>query len=207
MIVKFNCPACDQSIETTEEAAQEGVRCPNCGTGFVPEKFKKVKPVPPPASPPPPATSPKLAPLSKPERKPRSTNLIALILIVSAILIYQQREEITATKMVADKLQTPATKWEYKVVEIENSKEKNLDDALTNNPPDIDKMMKSEEGAGFLMFYEAHDYSGLPVNLIELGHDGWELVSAVPQVETVVPYSSPNVRTKEVILLFRRPKE
>ena len=39
--VIVECPACDQPIETTKEAARAGILCPACGMGFVPDKFRE----------------------------------------------------------------------------------------------------------------------------------------------------------------------
>ena len=41
-VIRFNCPACQQSIEAPYSARQEGVVCPSCQTGFVPPDFKFV---------------------------------------------------------------------------------------------------------------------------------------------------------------------
>jgi hypothetical protein len=44
--VRFECPKCQQPIETDEVTARNGVRCPGCGTGFVPEGFRHVAAAP-----------------------------------------------------------------------------------------------------------------------------------------------------------------
>ena len=196
MTVKFNCPACDQPIETTEEQAREGVRCPNCNTGFVPEKFKTVN-LPPPTPPPKPAQSPKS------ERKRRPKFLVASMLIVSAILVYQQREEINATQMVADKLQVPTTKWEYEVVMVENYNHTDEQRAFATNGLKEVEFLNGDPGD----FY--FDSSLMGVDLSKYASDGWELVAAVPQLETVryVSDSPFNVRTGKIYLIFKRAKE
>ena len=39
IVAHFNCPACETPIETPEDSARRGLKCPACGTGFVPEQM------------------------------------------------------------------------------------------------------------------------------------------------------------------------
>ena len=41
-IIRFRCPHCSRPIEAAERVAKDGVRCPDCNTGFVPDKFDYV---------------------------------------------------------------------------------------------------------------------------------------------------------------------
>jgi hypothetical protein len=38
--VRFEYPSCSPPIETDEATARKGVRCPGCGTSFIPEGFR-----------------------------------------------------------------------------------------------------------------------------------------------------------------------
>lgn len=38
IIARFNCPACETPIEAPANSVAQGVRCPQCDTGFVPDK-------------------------------------------------------------------------------------------------------------------------------------------------------------------------
>ena len=48
-MIKFNCPTCNHSLISEEKAASIGVVCPQCSTGFVPEKFDFAEPAPAPS--------------------------------------------------------------------------------------------------------------------------------------------------------------
>jgi hypothetical protein len=59
--IQFNCPGCGQTIETTEEAQFERVKCPTCQHEFFPDKTRFVQSAP--AAPPPEPASPAPTPL------------------------------------------------------------------------------------------------------------------------------------------------
>ena len=117
--------------------------------------------------------------------------------------------------------------WEYKVVVVENfahEMEKNAEHEMsTNTSSGLDNLRYYKSDPGSFDF-EASLYSS--ESLISMGGAGWELVSAVPQIETIpdaeylaghtyIPSTSTlnpdylpfaNTRTGKVILLFKRPK-
>lgn len=45
------CPNCQLEFETTVAAAQDGLRCPKCDTGFVPDSLKQFEDTPKPRPP------------------------------------------------------------------------------------------------------------------------------------------------------------
>jgi len=117
-----------------------------------------------------------------------------------------------------------ANKWEYKVVTVKNF-EYYMQEEAYKNGTDLDKIRNAKSGAGDFQLvvtgpsWKGSDYG---VDLNALGQEGWELVSAVPQAETVpdaetgerwdpnkASFSSyrsfNNVRTGKVILIFKRP--
>jgi hypothetical protein len=44
-------------------------------------------------------------------------------------------------------------------------------------------------------------------SLLNAGYEGWELVAALPQTETIKPGGDdpPNVRTAKILLIYKRP--
>jgi hypothetical protein len=102
--------------------------------------------------------------------------------------------------------------WQYKTVEIDNS-------SHAETPGEVgsqawsDAYHQSKSDAGYFRFYSTNRDNDLSA----LGDDGWELVAAIPQTETVPDgetLDSPlpktyrafsNTRTAKVILIFKRP--
>jgi DNA-directed RNA polymerase subunit RPC12/RpoP len=39
--LRFECPKCQQPFEADAQAVRQGVRCPSCGHGFIPDKIKE----------------------------------------------------------------------------------------------------------------------------------------------------------------------
>lgn len=90
-----------------------------------------------------------------------------------------------------------ALRWEYKVVEVENSYHASQAEAWKKNPVDYEHIEFCKEAPGTLPFTFN--------SLFELGADGWELAAAIPQTETVYGASKqPNMRTGWVHLIFKR---
>lgn len=104
----------------------------------------------------------------------------------------------------------PIQKWEYKVVEVENFEHSMYDDAFKNGV-DLEKVHAAESGAGDFHLdvdsANAKEFGkyGLDINM--LGQQGWELISAIPQTETIKADSFINTRTGKIILIFKRPAQ
>ena len=101
---------------------------------------------------------------------------------------------------------TIATKWEYKTVEADNYAHAAVQEAYlvmkTNSDQGLRDIRSSENSIGGFWMDDLYKY----------GQDGWELVAAVPQIETVdaKDYDDrriANVRTGKIILLFKRPEK
>ena len=114
------------------------------------------------------------------------------------------------------------TKWEYKTMEISNS----LNDhhASTTDTNFLEEYRSEKSDAGDFDFDSsvAQKYG---VALRDYGNDGWELVAAIPQAETVpqaeywdghdfshdpprdIYKSFSNFRTAKIILIFKRPQK
>lgn len=70
------CPSCLNEFQTTVEAAQDGLRCPKCETGFVPTSLKQYDDAPRPR--PPVAPLPPEGPKAPPARVLASMKIIEL---------------------------------------------------------------------------------------------------------------------------------
>lgn len=126
----------------------------------------------------------------------------------------------TAAPPAATKIQ----KWEYKVVQVENyahytEKMAVLNVMKTNSDLATIEIQYAEKDCGSFDFdstYLNEKYGDqYAVDFDKLGADGWELISAVPKLETlpnveygseVNPHTFNNTRTATIILLFKRPK-
>ena len=147
--------------------------------------------------------------------------IIVSVLFTAVLLCGCQKPE--TPKPATNKIQ----RWEYKVVSVECYAHHMAHMAMlqlgTNSDWAFQQMSSAESLSGFfdiVSFPSVHDYSSdLPEryspDLPKLGSDGWELVSAVPLLETMPRaeygrgdqtkvYS--NMRTGEIILIFKRPK-
>lgn len=120
-------------------------------------------------------------------------------------------------------------KWEYEVITVENTEhwywQMSYHEMETNSAGALEHMRANKADAGgFSLDFATKDYGA---DIRAEGRDGWELVSAVPQLETVpdaeydagdtynadtgkftprrLPFA--NVRTGKVILIFKRPSQ
>jgi len=102
-------------------------------------------------------------------------------------------------------------KWDYKIVEIDNSAHADRSDISAQYATlDADTFIKKTDEAladsGKFEFYPTNFTSGM----WGLGNDGWELVAVIPQIETTHPVGHDEVisavRTAKVILIFKRPE-
>lgn len=89
-------------------------------------------------------------------------------------------------------------KWDYKTFVIENA---NPD--LHVSVSDAGWMEKSEHEKIATAYLPIFDHE-----LTEIGSEGWEMVSCVPQIETVwaVGQKLPNTRTAKLTFIFKRPR-
>lgn len=115
------------------------------------------------------------------------------------------------------------TKWEYKVVTFENFEhhmhELADQEFTTNTDLGLQDLVYADRDAGdfhldFFPTNVADLNNSMSTDIYSLGNQGWELVSAVPQTETIYAkddvgssreYS--NVRTGKIILIFKRPAQ
>ncbi len=94
-------------------------------------------------------------------------------------------------------------KWEYQTVEVENYEHKAGQTASTNAPINWQDVQVFDALPGGFFFDDQ--------NLNKLGSDGWELVSSIPQIETMsdaalsASHEFNNIRTGKIILIFKRP--
>ncbi|MGA2178799.1 MAG: hypothetical protein ABSH15_04370 [Verrucomicrobiota bacterium] len=111
------------------------------------------------------------------------------------------------------------SQWEYKTVEVDNSIHGYLERAKTKTSDSERAEVYRTENS------EPGDFGNLEIQLAKIGDEGWELVGAVPELETpsqaerldgndlheteplVTPRYKPftNVRTGKIILIFKRP--
>jgi hypothetical protein len=97
-------------------------------------------------------------------------------------------------------------RWEYKMVALENYEHEAAHAAYkgmdTNQKQGLYEMQQADGSAGDFSFTK---------EVKELGRDGWELVAAVPQTETIDAKfragSSANIRTGKILLVFKRPEK
>lgn len=99
----------------------------------------------------------------------------------------------------------PAPRWEYKVVVAENDahhQESMYWQQVQTNSQAMDFASLERRGVGDFDFQDKN-------NLDRLGTEGWELVSAIPQTETMHPpnndFAIDAIRTGKIILIFKRP--
>ena len=102
-------------------------------------------------------------------------------------------------------------KWEYKVEVVPNTaiaaESAALSEAVKNETSGDEHLRDAKRDAGE---FKLDEISG-PFQLYKYGINGWELVAAIPQTETIGDahnYSGEkfsNVRTRNIILIFKRP--
>jgi hypothetical protein len=150
----------------------------------------------------------------------------ALIILATTLLCGCSKPATPTTTSAESKIQ----RWEYKVVTVENFagylKESAFQESLTNTDLGLKHDRDADSGAGSFLFDGAQGGGKYYADLYYLGNDGWELVSAVPQLETVPDAEKfhgqdfdsasgtlkdgythfNNVRTGKIILIFKRPK-
>jgi hypothetical protein len=91
-------------------------------------------------------------------------------------------------------------RWEYRVATVENFSHDYEDDLKKKSVPMEDVIDISRMGPGSFVAIESQ--------LDPAGKAGWELVSVVPQIETLHSSRTPdkqNIRTARLILFFKRP--
>ena len=101
-----------------------------------------------------------------------------------------------------------AQKWQYLTVECENYVHSEEDAASKKGDHTMENTYREWPGS-----FSINVRLGTEkwANLDELGSSGWELVSAVPQTETIYPrypsdkQSQANIRTGTIIFIFKRP--
>jgi hypothetical protein len=101
-------------------------------------------------------------------------------------------------------------RWEYKTVEMENYEHFRESvfyyEIETNAEVGLEHTAASLRSDGSFLFSLSGKYG---VDFNSLGSEGWELVSAIPQIETTHPISHDEViaavRTGKIILIFKRP--
>ena len=87
--------------------------------------------------------------------------------------------------------------WDISVVEIENSEHAVAHDAYKNSANLTETLKRSDQSAGNFVF-SSKEYR-------RMQEQGWELVAAVPQLETIISNGQPFTRTAKIILFFKRP--
>lgn len=94
---------------------------------------------------------------------------------------------------------TPPARWEYIMLEIENSSVDLEANAYKKTPIDLQFITFLRENAATFDFPKNTD------ELNRLGTNGWELVSATPLLCTTYPESDsrPFIRTEKVLLILR----
>jgi len=127
------------------------------------------------------------------------TTLLAATLLADAILF-------SGCQQSSPPASSPGTKWEYRVVEVPNDNAARSYEAAMHNQTDTEQYLDHSAGS----FSEALNStnksdSDLPLafsdNLAADGLAGWELVSAVPELETHDGFT----RTEKLLLIYKRP--
>jgi hypothetical protein len=104
------------------------------------------------------------------------------------------------------------TQWDYKIITVENFAhalhESAMQEQQTNTILGGRHLLYADNNGGDFDF-NTDGKTG--ADFFQLGEDGWELVAAIPQTETVqsmndVGVPQANIRTGKIILIFKRPK-
>jgi hypothetical protein len=152
----------------------------------------------------------------------------AIVLIIGALVLFLQTQQLAAIKMLVHKDDGRKRGWEYKVVEVENfdkyMEQAAFEETLTNAPSGLDHSRDANNSQGEFHLDGGSQMGKYGADLYQLGMDGWELVAAVPQEETVagaeyydgdtfnttansfdkVYKKFNNVRTGRIILILKR---
>jgi hypothetical protein len=116
-------------------------------------------------------------------------------------------------------VQPPAAQhWEYRVEEVSNSEDYNIRAAFQEVKTNIIAAERhlgaaQRNAGGFILVTSPGDgwRRDSAIDISKIGAEGWELVSAIPQCETIYATDDiteqkyPNVRTGKIILIFKRP--
>jgi hypothetical protein len=99
-------------------------------------------------------------------------------------------------------------KWEYKTVELYNDSLQGVKEALALDQGPVQNAYNLKIAEEFENGFSILKYDGCGKTLVEAGEDGWELVSAVPELQTSYHAgdSKPYIRTEKILLLFKRQK-
>ncbi|HEY1718543.1 MAG TPA: hypothetical protein VGH42_09670 [Verrucomicrobiae bacterium] len=131
-------------------------------------------------------------------------------------------------KPAAPALEPKQVRWEYKMITIENNAHGEATRASQKNPMDIEMYDGALSDSGSFDLDELDAATKEHPELFSVdraGKDGWELVSAIPQIETiagakfisgtdydpasgkVTPHKEifSNTRTGKIVLIFKRP--
>ena len=203
--IHFECPYCGQSIEAPAAMRGMEVDCPSC-TRKVKVQSTEVKTGASDVRPPPTASPPKGSPM------------IAIAVVgmlgIGGCVLYLQNQQLAAVNLLSQKGE--ARRWDYKVVEVENfnhhMKEVAFNEFLTNEAEGSKHIHFAEDDPGDFHLDSGGSADKYGADLYQLGSDGWELVSAVPQSETLPGVETSlgdkynNVRTGKIILILKRPK-
>lgn len=148
---------------------------------------------------------------------------IVVALIAAALLCGCQKSSSPSESKVQ--------RWEYKVVTIENfahrMEHSAFEEMSTNTDAGLSHSKSAKSDSGSFLFDGAKGGDEYAADLYYLGNDGWELVSAIPQMETVPDAEKyhgqdfdsatsslkdgythfNNIRTGKVTLIFKRPQK
>jgi hypothetical protein len=132
-----------------------------------------------------------------------STAVLAVLALCGIAFTYFHGREPGGGSVADGLKKEPRAQWEYKTVEVKPYED--TSEEVSISIARLDKLTGSPtkwHGSNLLFIKEPE--------LNNLGADGWELVSAVPEVETVFPlkdgFIACNTRTERIVLLFKRAK-
>ncbi|HEX5398842.1 MAG TPA: hypothetical protein VFY06_07325 [Verrucomicrobiae bacterium] len=99
--------------------------------------------------------------------------------------------------------------WEYEILEVDNfahfEQQQAETEMLTNIDQAVSNINDAKQSAGEFHLDNAAQQDHYNTWLTKSGLQGWELVSAIPQTETMNGKDFKNVRTGKIILIFKRP--
>jgi hypothetical protein len=153
-------------------------------------------------------------------------SIVAAILLFGSVLYFQSRL-LSATNSLAQNLDKKKG-WDYRVVEVENiagyMKESAFEEMKTNGAEWMEHSRQADNTSGDFNFDTIIQMGKYGADLAAIGREGWELVAAVPQMETLplVEYQDGtifnpatgrldpniqkfnNIRTKKIVLIFKK---